>query len=236
MYKLRANALLTFSTKERPAVSVSAAELRRGDKTVFYIPDSDKRISDEQRDFFNFVKDPDGDYRAGSTLVSNSHDFKTPCNIVIADSNTERTFIRQLCDRENAQSIDGWLKNSSQRYYSIEYAWKKGEHPKRGDFSPDFFIKKGNTVYVVEIKDDSEIDDPSPENQKKFEYAHDHFERLNQWLTREGVGTNYQFNFLTPKSFNKFFIQLRTDQALGFRSDLDVVLIQSGGERETASV
>ena len=235
VYKLTANALQTFSTKERPAISVGAAELRRGDKTVFYTPDSDKTITDEQRDFFNFVKDPDGDYRAGSALVSNSHDFKTPSNLAIADSNPERTFIRLLCDRENAQSIDGWLKNSTQRYYSIEYAWKKGEHPKRGDFSPDFFIKKGTTIYVVEIKDNSEVDDPSLENQKKFEYARDHLERLNQWLTKEGVGTNYQLNFLTPKSFNKFFIQLRTDQAVGFRSDLDVVLIQDGGASETAT-
>jgi len=88
---------------------------------------------------------------------------------------------------------------------------------------------------VVEIKDNSEVDDPSPENQKKFEYARDHLERLNQWLTKEGVGTNYQLNFLTPKSFNKFFIQLRTDQAVGFRSDLDVVLIQGGGASETAT-
>ena len=37
---------------------------------------------------------------------------------------------------------------------TVEYAWKKGEHPKRGEFSPDFFIRKGNTVYVVEVKEE----------------------------------------------------------------------------------
>jgi type III restriction enzyme len=146
--------------------------------------------------------------------------------MVIADWTPERTFIRLLCERENAQAIDGWLKNSPQRFYSVEYAWKKGEHPKRGEFSPDFFIKKGKTIYVVEIKEDSEINEPSPENQKKFEYARDHFERLNKWLKRDGVGMIYQLNFLTPKSFNRFFIQLRKNNVKGFRSELDVLLGQ----------
>lgn len=224
VYKLTPNALKIFSTKERPAISVSAAELRRGDKTVFFTPDCEKTLSDEQKDFFNAVKDQDGDYRAGSKAITNSHDFKTPCNMAIADWTPERKFIGLLCERENVQVIDGWLKNSPQRFYPIEYAWKKGEHPKRGDFSPDFFIKKGQSVYVVEIKDDGEIDDPSPENQKKYEYAYDHFIRLNEWLMTEGVDANYQLNFLSPKSFNRFFIQLRKDEAKGFRSELDVVL------------
>ena len=227
VYKLTANALKTFSTKERSAMSVSATELRRGDKTVFYTPDCQKSIPDEQKDFFNLVKDPDGDYRAGREVISNSHDFKTPCNMTIGDSNPERKFIRLLCERDNARAIDGWLKNSAQRFYTIEYAWKKGEHPKRGDFSPDFFIKKDEAIYVVEIKDNGEIEDPSTENQKKFEYARDHFKRLNEWLAEKGIGMTYQSNFLTPKDFNKFFIKLRENNAQGFRSELDVRLLKT---------
>ena len=227
VYKLTPNALNFFSTRERPAISVSAAELRRGDKTVFFTPDCEKTLSDEQRDFFNAVKDQDGDYRAGSKPIANSHDFKTPCNMVIADGTPERKFISLLCERENVQVIDGWLKNSPQRFYPIEYAWKKGEHPKRADFSPDFFIKKGHYVYVVEIKDDGEIADPAPENQKKFEYAQDHFIRLNEWLKKEGIDAIYQLNFLSPKDYNKFFIKLRKDEAAGFRSELDVALRKS---------
>ncbi len=229
VYKHTPNALRVFSTKERPAISAGASELRRGDKTVFYPPTCEKIVSDEQREFFACVKEPDGDYRAGNEEIKNTHDFKTPCNMAIADWNQERKFIRLLCDRENALAIDGWLKNSPQRFYAIEYAWRKGEHPKRGDFSPDFFIKKGNTIYVVEIKDDGEIEDPAPENQKKFEYALKHFELLNEWLKKEKIDAFYQLNFLTQKSFNKFFMGLRKDEAKGFRSDLDVVL---GKEKE----
>ncbi len=224
VYKLKPDALHEIETKNRQTVGVSAAELRRGDKTVFYTPDSYKYISEEQQEFFSLVKDPDSEYRAGSELIQNSHDYKTPCNLTIADWTPERKFIRLLCERENSQSVEGWIKNSSQKFYTIEYAWKKGEHPKRGEFSPDFIIKKGNAIYIIEIKDDSEIDDPSIENQKKYEFTKNHFDRLNKWLEKEGIEDTYYFNFLTPKSFNKFFIQLRKDEAKDFRSDLDVVL------------
>ena len=144
--------------------------------------------------------------------------------MTIADGMPERKFIRHLCDRENANVIDAWLKSAPQRYYAIEYAWKKGEHPKRGEFSPDLFIKKGDRIYVVEIKDDAEVNDPSGENQKKYEYAQAHFDRLNQWLSDEGIATRYQHNWISPKSYNSFFQLLREGKTDGFRSELDVAL------------
>lgn len=227
VYKMKPNALQALSTCNRQDVSVSAAELRRGDKTIFYTPDSYKAIPDEQREFYNSVIDPDGDFRMGIEKISNSHDFKTPCNIAIADSMPERKFIRNLCERDNSERIESWLKNSPQRFYAIEYAWKKVEHPKRGDFSPDFFIKKGKSIYIIEIKEDAEINDPSPENQKKFEYAHNHVNRLNKWLQKVNIDGFYQLNFLTPREFNKFFIKLRCDEAKGYRSELDIALLHS---------
>lgn len=83
---------------------------------------------------------------------------------------------------------------------------------------------------MVEIKDDGEISDPSPENLEKFEYARAHFERLNEWLKNEGIEESYQLNFLTPKSFNRFFMLLRKDGAKGFRSELDIALSRTGEE------
>lgn len=224
VYTLTPKALTTLSTRERPSISCSAAELRRGDKTAFIPPDCDKTIPDEQMEFFHEVQDDDGDFIAGRVKIINTHDFKTPCNMAIADATPERKFIRELCDRQNAVALDSWLKSAPQRYYAIEYAWKKGEHPKRGEFNPDFFIKKGDMIHVVEIKDDPEIADPSVENQKKFEYAQAHFERLNQWLVDAGIPTRYQHNWLSPKSYNPFFQLLREDKVQGFRSELDVAL------------
>jgi type III restriction enzyme len=224
VYKQRPKALVTLSTRDRQADSCSAAELRRAAKTIFYGPGCEATLMDEQVDFFKEVQDGDGDFRSGREALLNSHDFKTPLNLVIADATPERKFVRQLCERENAQAIDAWIKNTSQRFYSIEYAWKKGEHAKRGEFSPDFFIKAGDWILVVEIKDDSEISEPSPENQKKYEYAKAHFDRLNQWLQREDVSVRYQFNFLTPKNYGIFFQKLREKDLEGFRSEIDIAL------------
>lgn len=229
VYMLKPKALTRLSTKERPGMSCSAAELRRGDKTAFIPPDCEESVPDEQLEFFREVVDPDGEFRAGREILANAHDFKTPCNLAIGDATPERRFMRQLCERENAMALDAWLKNVPQRYYAIEYAWKKGEHPKRGEFSPDFFIKKGDMIYVVEIKDESEIADPSPENQKKYEYAQAHFERLNQWLGDAGLTTRYQHNWLSPRSYNPFFQLLRENKAWGFRSELDVALARAVG-------
>jgi type III restriction enzyme len=85
-----------------------------------------------------------------------------------------------LCERHNAKVVDAWVKDTPVGFYAIEYAWKKGEHPKRGEFSPDFFIKQGDRIFVVEIKGDEEIGDPLPENVKKHEFAVAHFQRLNE--------------------------------------------------------
>lgn len=224
VYKLNPKALIPLNTSERHAESCSAAELRRGDKTIFFGPDCETTLPDEQLEFFKEVLDPDGDFISGREAVTNSHDFKTPLNLVIADAKPERKFVRMLCERENAQTLDAWLKNTPQRFYYIDYAWKKGNSQKRGEFSPDFFIKKGDVIFVVEIKGDEEISDPSLENIKKYEYALAHFGRLTDWLEKEKIHVRYQLNFLTPKDYGRFFQQMRNNALAGFRSELDVAL------------
>lgn len=156
--------------------------------------------------------------------MPNRHDFKTPLNAVIADSENERRFINYLLRPENLPHYDAWLKSTSTRFYEIDYAWKKGEHPKRGKFSPDFFIKAGNAILVIEIKGDEDIAEPSDENIKKNEYSLAHFARLNERMEANGSPIRYQFNFLTEKSFNKFFEALRKNRVATFRSELDVRL------------
>jgi type III restriction enzyme len=79
-------------------------------------------------------------------------------------------------------------------------------------------------IFVVEIKGDEEISDPSLENIKKYEYALAHFGRLTDWLEKEKIHVRYQLNFLTPKDYNRFCQQMRNNELAGFRSELDVVL------------
>jgi type III restriction enzyme len=150
IYTLAPRALLTLNTRERQAESCSAADLRRGYKTVFYPPECEDTLIEEQREFFREIQDPDGDFH-GQSPITNAADFKTPANLIITEAQPESKFVRLLCDRDNARAIDAWFKNAPVGFYSIEFAWKKGEHPKRSEFSPDFFIKQGDHVYAIEI-------------------------------------------------------------------------------------
>ncbi len=227
VYKLSAQDLVTISTAQRQSDSCSAAEIRRASKTVYYTEGCVETLPDEQREFFAEVEDPDGEFRGGREEVVNPANFKTPANFAIADATPERKFVRELTNVKNTPRIDAWLKNASMKFYSIEYAWRKGDHTKRGEFSPDFFIKQGDQIFVVEVKDDGEINDPASENVKKHEYASAHFERLNKRLALDGVASRYQFNMLSPRSFNAFFIKLR-DGELGYRSELDVTMLNTG--------
>jgi type III restriction enzyme len=227
LYKLTAKALLSINTNSRPSDSTSSIELRKGDRTVFCSPETEKNVPDEQLEFYREIIDRDGDFRAGYEHIGNSLLFKTPLNLVIADGGPERKFVRQLCEAEFARNLDAWFKNTNQRFFWIEYAWKrlgKGEHLKRGEFSPDFIIKQGDWRFIVEIKDKDETKDPSIENQKKYEFSQLHFARLNEWLERDGVPVRYQFNFLTPPDYPKFFQKLKDRELSGFISSLDVAL------------
>lgn len=230
VYVISANALVSINTASRPSESCSAADLRRGTKAVFFTDGCVDSLVDEQQEFFAEVADQHGDFTGARFYVENPADFKSPVGLAIADAGPERRFMGMLTDRQNAKHLDAWLKSSATGFYSVEYAWKKGEHPKRGEFNPDFFIKKADFIHVVEIKDDTEIGDPSAENQKKYEYAREHFERLNSWLKGEGLPTRYQFNMLTPRNFNAFFQKLREDGLTGFCSELDAVMINASAK------
>lgn len=225
VYVLSPQALKTFSTATRQLDSCSAAELRRGSKTIFFTDSCKATLPDEQQDFFDQVADQFGDFSGTRFFVANPADFKTPMSLAIADAGPERRFMGMLTDRQNCIHVDSWLKNAAMNFYALEYAWRKGEHPKRGEFSPDFLIKRGEQIFVTEIKDDGEITDPSPENVKKHEYASAHFARLNDWLEKEGLAVRYQFNMVAPRDFNVFFQKLREGTLVGYRSELDATMI-----------
>jgi type III restriction enzyme len=209
------------STKDRQTESVGAAELRR-DKTIFVTDQTRASLVDEQVEFYDEVVEPGSGYKC--ILVSNRMDLRAPMTGVIADSENERKFINALLDSKNIGHYDAWLKSTATRFYEIDYAWKKGEHPKRGKFSPDFFIKAGNIILVVEVKGDEELKDPSEENKKKNEYAVAHFQRVNDHLKEEGSNIKYKFNFLTQKNFGQYFQLLREGKIKDYRSELDVKL------------
>lgn len=212
------------TTNERQVDSVSAAELR-STKTVFYTERTRGSLEDDQLESFEEVIEPGSGYKA--VFVRNRYDFKSPLNLCIADSENERKFILGLIDTQNVGFVDAWIKSPAMRFYEIDYAWKKGNAPKRGKFNPDFFIKAGDRILIVEIKGEEELGDPSEENRKKNEYAIAHFNRINAHLEEEGSLLRYHFHFLTLGNYNTFFQHLRDGAIDTFRSQLDVKLNES---------
>ncbi len=217
----------TVSTTERQADSVSASELLRS-KAILYTDQTRSSLIDEQVEFFNEATEPGSRY--SDIRVANPYDFKTPLNLAIADSSNERRFMLMLCNPENTQFYDAWLKSTSMRFYEIDFAWKKRNKPKRGIFSPDFFIKAGDLILVLEVKGDEELVEPSEENRKKNEYALAHFARVDHHLDIEDSSIRYKFHFITPKDYVTFFQYLRDGIVEKFRSSLDVVLEMNGGD------
>ena len=69
VYKLSPKALVRINTSERQVESCSAAEIRRGSKTVYYAPSSKSTLLDDQIEFFHEVEDEDGDYVQGRELI-----------------------------------------------------------------------------------------------------------------------------------------------------------------------
>jgi len=224
-YQMTPQAVKRFSTAERPRDSVGLAALRRGEVTVFADEHSFHLSDEEIVPLLKEVRDDETLPRAAWQYVDNAFLFKTPLNIVLADHKPERDFVRYLIKEENAQVIDAWVKSTDRDFYPIEYAWRKGEHPKRGFFNPDFFIKKGDHILVIEIKGDEEIQDPSPENKGKYRYARQHFDILNQQQSE----CTYFFHFLTPRDYDAFFQFLRDGKYDTFVSALDAVLGENGG-------
>ncbi len=225
-YQMTPRAVAELSTARRPRDSVGMAALRRGDVTAFADEHSFQLSDEEMIPLLEEVRDDETLPRASWQYVGNAFLFKTPLNIVLADHKPERDFVRQLIKSENAQVIDAWVKSTDRDFYPIEYAWRKGEHPKRGYFNPDFFIRKGSDILVIEIKGDEEISEPSDENKGKYRYGLQHFETLNQQQNE----SRYFFHFLTPRDYDTFFKFLRENNYDSFVSSLDAALGENGDQ------
>jgi type III restriction enzyme len=218
-YKIEAENLFPKNTAAIDKNSLGVGSLRR-DGSIFYDDYSLKNGKDDDRKLLKEIIDmfEDGQLHSASLIkVENTFNFKTPLNIVFASYKPERDFIKRLVREENAKKIDAWIKSLDAGFYGIEYSWRKGEHPKQGSFNPDFFIKIGNDILVVEIKTDEDI---SNENRAKLKYAREHFNRVNSLQSECG----YYFKFLSPQSYDLFFQSLREGQYRDFQSEIETNL------------
>lgn len=224
-FTTKENRFFTISTQDRQTDHVSAAELR-SNKTYFWTDETRNSLKDEQLEFFDEATESGSGYKCYE--VRNRRDFLTPLNGAIADSENERRFVRELLDTQNLVHFTSWLKSTAVRFYDIDYVWYRGIEPKRGKFSPDFFIQlKESLVLVIEVKDDDQLAELDEENKAKNQYALAHFALINEHLAANGKDLRYQFNFLTPRNFSTYFQKLRQGEISGYQSDLDIKLIES---------
>lgn len=178
-YKMTPRAVELINTINRNRKSAGFSSISRGEITVFW-DDNTKKYSDEEvNSILEEIEEDESLPRSAVEKVENTFCFKTPLNLVLADHKPERLFVRVLIRSENSEVVDAWIKSTDQEFYPIEYAWRKGEHPKRGKFNPDFFLKVGKIIAVIEIKGDEEIGEVSDENKAKFKAAKNHFDILN---------------------------------------------------------
>ncbi|MBA7596257.1 hypothetical protein ES703_03227 [subsurface metagenome] len=206
-----------ISTRKMNKNSAGVGSLRR-DSTVFW-DDYSLTTGDEwdRKLLRELVEIKEDGELIDIVKVENRYNFKTPLNMALSAYKPERRFIQGLIRSDNAKALDAWIKSLDKGFYSIEYSWRKGEHPEQGSFNPDFFIKAGNDIIVVEIKMDGDISD---ENKAKFRYSKEHFERVNE-LQKE---QRYYFKFLSPESYDLFFKALREKTYKDFRSELEAKL------------
>ena len=214
--KIEAQELIKINTREIGKNSIGVGSLRR-DSTVFWDDDSMSLGAAVDRKLLKELEEDESLPRSAMIKAENKYNFKTPLNVALASYEPERKFIRGLTAEQMAQAIDGWIKSLDVGFYRIEYSWRKGEHPKQGSFNPDFFIKVGNDIMVVEIKMDNDVSD---ENKAKRRYARVHFARVNV-LQKE---QRYYFKFLSPGSYDLFFKALREKTFRDFKSELEAKL------------
>ncbi len=215
--KIVAQDLKKINTGEINKNSIGVGSLRR-DSTIFW-DDYSMILGDESdRKLLKELLDTKEDGELIDIVkIENRYNFKTPLNVALSSYKPERKFIQGLIKEESAKVIDAWIKSLDMGFYSVEYSWRKGEHPKQGSFNPDFFIKVGDDIIVVEIKMDNDIND---ENKAKLRYAREHFTRINE-LQKE---QRYYFKFLSPVSYDLFFNALREKTSKDFGSELEAKL------------
>lgn len=159
--------------------------------------------------------------------VENKYAYKCPLGVVILSHSNELDFGKYIIRNEYAQKIDAWIKSVDRGFYDIPYTYRTGSpsslargggHQKWVNFNPDFFIKIGNNILVVEIKSDEDL---TEENKAKLKYAKMHFDELNNKQTLR----KYFFNFLSPQDFSHFFEAIKGGHYQNYRSNLETDLI-----------
>ena len=214
--KLRPNNMIELDPMRLPAQSVSEDQLR-GATTVFYAADAADGFlqPDEKALWESWLEDraigvrrPTSEFGHLPNVLKpvDNDQFKCTTNLLVARYKPEQKFVEHLLAHANL--FDAFFKNADAGFYSFPYSFKSSlhatTHAKTENFNPDFFLKLAgrDIVLVVEIKSDGDDDN---RNKAKLRDANEHFRRLNERLKAGGKTWRYQFYFLSPNDYGKFF-------------------------------
>ena len=204
----------TINTKQMPTTSVKVSEFKKNKALVY----EESSVELSKKEDIEFIEEAKRKAIYENVILANKYMFKCPLNVVILSHNNEREFARYLISKEYATKIDSWIKSVDRGFYAIPYLYRKGGRRwKEATFNPDFFIKIGKDILVVEIKGDEDVTEV---NRGKLRHARRHFEEINK---KQG-DLEYHFKFLSPSDYSTFFESVKTGTYKDYVSNLEAEL------------
>lgn len=212
-----------INTKERREDSVSLTDLQKNKAIIYEKSSAEKSQKDDVKTINEALNETPG---KNILKVENKYLFKTPLNLVILSHTNEKEFVRYLYNEEYAKEIDAWIKSVDKGFYAVAYSFRAGSesslergggHQKWGSFNPDFFIKIGKNILVVEIKSDDDINEV---NRGKLKWAKKHFDELNKKQNK----LIYSFYFLSQLDYSTFFEKVIKNKNFNYTSNLEAEL------------
>ena len=213
----------TIRTRSIPTASVKVTEFKKNKAMVY----EESSINLSRKEDIDLIEEARREAIFKNVIqVENKYLFKCPLNVVILSHNNEREFARYLLMQEYAQQIDAWVKSVDRGFYDVPYTYRVGSpsslargggHQKWAKFNPDFFVKIGRDILVVEIKSDEDI---TEENRAKLKYAKMHLGELNKKQKK----LRFYFKFLSPQDFPQFFEALKNCNYAKYVSNLEAEL------------
>ena len=223
VYKNKVDSIFHVETSELPISHTNGAVLRKGSTgKLFYKSSYEESLNDLEEQVFKEMLDTD-DYE----LVQ-SDSMKTPMLCVVSNHTPEKKFLNLLLKSHYETFYDSFVKSTDRGFYSVPYSFKKGTHMKYLNFNPDFFIKKGNQILVVEIKGDHE---DANETRAKLRDSLTHFKELNQRQNE----CDYLFFILSPLDYENFFIGLTGSSLKQYQGSLMEKLASDSTDETTAT-
>jgi type III restriction enzyme len=198
--------LVSLSTAALVSQSVGRSELAR-DTAIAVRTDNGRAIRLPGHDTGQYdlldqvIADPRR--RHGAVIeIPNERAWRTPLDLVIVSFNPEQTFLRALFRRAEACAVEAWVKAPDAGFYGLPYTITRAGVVRNQTFNPDWFLRRGDDVLVVETKADGDV---SAENRAKLRDATGWFGRLNSLLAAAAAPRRYYFYFLGLSDIEPFF-------------------------------